>query len=316
MARQADAERDAWTLLHNDYRHLHTSHYLTAGVSAAKRRPGIALLLWAIHALVALVVALPVAGVFAELEARGFGTAMARSVDITIMADLTPEVRSALRRLALNLAWAIPLLALVRAVTSAGVINATRDGGLRTFWSGVGRYGPKSIAVGIPYLALGIALQAALIAIVVSVASMFGEQGAVLTFLVVLPVGMAIIGATTDCMLDYSRMALIIRDEPMLRSIGTGMGWPFRHPRAIPIYAFWMVVGAVLVLLPLFLDNAVTGGTVATVLVLTIAQQALLIVRSGVTVAWYGSEVAFFEEVADAEAPLIAGAEELMSDDS
>lgn len=294
---------------------METSSYLRIGFVSARRKPGIALLLWAIHAFVALVVALPIAGAFAELEARGFGAAMARSVDITIMADLTPEVRGALRLLALNLAWAIPLLALMRAVTSAGVINATRDGGLRTFWSGVGRYGVKSIAVGIPYLALGIALQAALIAILASIGSMFGEQGAVLTFLVALPLGMAVIGATTDCMLDYSRVALIIRDEPVLRSIGTGMGWPFRHPRAIPIYVFWMIVGVALVVAPLLLDNAVTGGTVASVLLLMVAQQLILIVRSGVTLAWYASETAFFEDAVAAEAPLIADAEQLMSDD-
>jgi hypothetical protein len=54
------------------------------------------------------------------------------------------------------------------------------------------------------------------------------------------------------------------------------------------------------------LENLLPAATAAGIVLLLVLQQFMMIVRAGVTVAWYGSEVSYFEAKAAAELPLIA----------
>ena len=278
-----------------------TSRYIAIGVRAAAKKPTIVLLVWAIQFLVGLIVAIPLASAMSSLAGTGFSLDMAREIDLGIVFDMLETIRPAFRNTFLNLLWAIPLLAVVRAILSVGIINAVRDGGIRSFWSGVGTYGPKSIFLSVPYFLLTAFLQVAFLFVVIAGVAGAGEKVGVLLVLIAMPVGMAIIGGLTDCMKDYAQISLVVRNTSVVTAVGRGVQWPFRHPTALGLYVAWMVAGVFVALLPMLFENWITAATVFSIVFLAVAQQIAFIARAAVTVAWYGSEVAFFDEHAAME---------------
>jgi hypothetical protein len=54
--------------------------------------------------------------------------------------------------------------------------------------------------------------------------------------------------------------------------------------------------------------HASFAATIGAVWLLFLAQQIVFFLRAGVTVAWFGSEVSYFERVQYRESPLIADA--------
>ena len=283
-----------------------TSRYIANGVRAARKKPTIVLLVWAVQFLVGLVVAIPMASAMSSLAGTGFSLDMAREIDLGIIFDMLETIRPAFRTTFLNLLWAIPLLAVVRAIVSVGIINAVRDGGIRSFWSGVGRYGPKSIFLSVPYFLLTAFLQVAFLFVIIAWVGGAGEKLGVLLVLVAMPIGMTIIGGLTDCMRDYAQISLVVRNTSVVTAVGRGVQWPFRHPAALWLYVAWMIAGIFVAFLPLLLENWITAATVFAIVALAVTQQIALIGRAAITVAWYGSEVAFFDEHAEDEPPLIA----------
>jgi hypothetical protein len=117
---------------------------------------------------------------------------------------------------------------------------------------------------------------------------------------------MTLVGAITDCMQDYSQIELVTRGRGVMKSLGAGLLWPFRHPTALALYALWMMVAIAITVSPLVLENLLPAATAAGIVLLLVLQQFMMIVRAGVTVAWYGSEVSYFEANAAAELPPIA----------
>jgi hypothetical protein len=263
-------------------------------------------MLWGVQAFIAFVVVLPLAGAFAELQASGFDQMMARQADVTLLAELNPETREALRGILLNLLWAIPLVGIIRAVAAVGIINAVRDGGLRSFWSGVGQFGGRSIVIAVAYLVLAIAVHSAVQVPLILALGQSGEKASMLMGLIAWPIVVVVVSAITDCMQDYSQIELVARGKGVVKSIGDGLAWPFRHPSVLALYALWMVIAIAITVSPLVLENMLPAATAAGVLLLLVLQQFMMIVRAGVTVAWYGSEVSYFEANAAAELPLIA----------
>jgi hypothetical protein len=134
-----------------------------------------------------------------------------------------------------------------------------------------------------------------------------GERMGVLLFLLVAPVGMAVIGGIADCMRDYSQISLASRNISVVTAIGRGVQWPFKHPASLVLYVAWMLIGIFFAVLPLLFENWIPAATISAIIFLTVSQQVALIARSAITVAWFGSEVAFFEAYAEDE-PLIAEA--------
>ena len=63
--------------------------------------------------------------------------------------------------------------------------------------------------------------------------------------------------------------------------------------------------------MPFWLDFTMAKTTIAGMLGAFLLQQFFILAKTGVTVAWHGSEVSFFEEIAEPEAePEEDGAEE------
>lgn len=280
--------------------------HLATGVMAVRRKPGLVVLVWALQALVAFIVVWPLAGAFAELQTSGFDRMLAETADITILAELRDELLDALSTSALHLLWAIPLAAVIRTVTAVGIINAVRDGGLRSFWDGVGRFGGRAIAIAVVYLALAVVVHLAVLALFALTSGLGGEKVGMLVALLALPTAGLVLSALMDCMQDYSQIGLVTRGKQITTAIGHGFTYPFRHPRALLLYGFWMLIAIAATLAPIVADNLMTAATRGGIIALLIVQQLILLVRAGVTIAWYGSEVDYFEANATEEEPLIA----------
>jgi len=284
-----------------------STNYFREGLVALRRKPGVALIVWAVQAIVAFVVVLPLADAFSEIDMRGFGEQMARHADIALLMESAPG--AAIRRAAINLLWAIPLVGVINSAMAVGIVNAVRDGGLRSFWDGIGRFGGKAIPLAFVYVALAFGVHAVIQIPVLLVVANLGDKASILVGLTVWPLVTVVASAILDCMHDYSRIELVVRGKSIVRSLGGGLAWPFRHPSSLALYTVWMVIAIVVTLSPLVLENVLPAATGAGLVLLVLLQQLMFVVRAGVTVAWYGSEVTYFEERAEAELPLIAADE-------
>ncbi len=286
------------------------SEYVRLGLVAARRKPLLVLGLWLFQFAIAFLTTIPLSSAVKSLAETGFSADMARRIDIQLLADIGAQLQSGFGLAFLLLLVAVPVTAVLRALATAGVINAVRDGGVRGFWDGVRDYGLRSVGVALPFLLITLFVQACVFLVISIGIGAAGEQGTVLLSLLVLPVAMGAVGAAADLMCDYSQIAVVSRNESITKAFGRGIGWPFKHPRAVLLYAAWLVPAIVLVLMPLLFENWIAAASIAGILSLTLAQQASFILRAAVTVAWYASEVEFFESQTWDESPLIAGADD------
>ncbi len=291
--------------------------YVNVGVKMARRRKGLALLLYAVNAIVSLAVALPMFVVIrTALGQSGYGRDLAGEFNLPVWSDIWNRIFridaeggtvGEVRMMIWFLLFSIPLALLWKAVSSVGVINATRDNGLRGFWEGVGRYGGKSILLGIPYFLLSVISIVGVTFLLATIGSISGTERAVFWWMVVgIPVGILVSSAVLDLMQDYGRIAIVTRDESVVKSFGSGFAWPFRQSQSVRLYASWFAIGAALLLAPVLLDSWMTAGTWLGVIVLVVLQQAVLYLRAAATVGWYTSETEYFEHVRFYDEPLIA----------
>ena len=61
------------------------------------------------------------------------------------------------------------------------------------------------------------------------------------------------------------------------------------------LYDFWFVLAMLLWLLPFWLDYTMPKTTIGGILAALVLQQIAILARTGVSVAWLGSEVSYFE---------------------
>lgn len=285
---------------------MQSGNYIARGARAARAKPGIVVLGWLVQLVIAAIVAIPLMSAMRVLEGTGLGVEMARRFDIAILADMWPELSDALRLTFLNLLWALPLIGILRALMAAGIINAVRDDGLRSFWRGIGDYGLGTLGLAGMWFVLTGIIQAGFLTVVSIAASGAGERVMFMLFVVATPLGFAMIGSLADCMRDYSIIALVSRYQSVAAAFGTGMRWPFENRRALKIYVSWLVAAFFITPLPLLFENVLVGATTTGLILLVLLQQSAMVIRSGVTVAWLGSEVAYFEDRMAAREPLIA----------
>lgn len=282
--------------------------HFRSGVRFAVRNPATVAALWAIHFIVGLIVALPMANAVRLLGDTGFGPDMAARADVGVLADMTESIGSGFGLVLLNLLWALPLLAVVRALAAVGIINRARNGGIRSFMDGVSRFGPRSLVLAIPFFIVTAIAQGAVFLALAMAGSAIGERGNVLLFVVALPVGLLVVGAIADCMRDYGQITLVTRGAGIWDAFARGLAWPLQHPRSLVLYGAWMVAAIAATVLPLVFELNLAAATTSGILTLALLQQMLLFVRAGVTVGWYGSETGYYEEKMADELPLIADA--------
>ena len=278
---------------------------IRAGFTSIARRPGLAVLLYAVGGLLAFVLSTLVYNALADVVGpTGFGPDLARDFDVVLWADVLEEAGTTLGTVALHLLWIGPLYLLWQVAASVGLIHALAGSRTGSFWRGAGRYAGRALLLALLYglLAMGVFLPlAGLLALLDGVWD--GEVAAFWIYGVVAPTLLIAALSVLDLMQDYSRIALVIEEQPVGRAWKVGVVWPFRHGAASQLYVAWFALAAVLLVLPMALDMSFTAATTSTIWLLFALQQLALLARAAATVGWLGSEVAFFEDVRRRQMP-------------
>ena len=280
----------------------------SAGGTALRRRPGLAVLLYGANLLLAFVLALPLYSTLRRVAGpTGYGPDLAAGFDVTLWAEILDQLGETLGLIGAHLLWMIPLYVLWQAAAMVGLIHALRGLRVRSFWTGVGRFTGRAFLLALAFLLLLVVAGIGVLAVGL-VLSLFwvGEAGAFWINLVIMPALFIGALAVLDLWHDYARIALVLEYKRVPAALAMGMSWPARHPTASLLYLAWFVPAVLLWLLPAALDSTFTAATPFSFWMLFLAQQLVLLLRAGVTVAWIGSETFFFETMRLREAPLIA----------
>jgi len=275
----------------------------SAGITALKTRPGLVGLIYGMNLVIAFILAVPIYIVLSNTVAdTGFSGDLAARFDVVLWADIMEKAGPILASVRAQFLWMVPLYLLWQVAAGVGLIHALRDGGVRSFWQGVGRYTGPGLLLALMYLLplLGWFVFTAIVGVLLNFLWP-GEVGAFWSFFVIIPT-LVITGiAVFDLIQDYGRTALVVGGKTVTSAWTTGFAWPFRYGVSSWLYLMWFVIAALLLLAPTFIERNI--GAAWGVFLL---QQLFLFARAAVTIGWYGSEVALYEHVQWKEAPLIA----------
>lgn len=274
--------------------------YFSAGLKALRARPLLALLLFALQLFIANLLAIPIASVLqTATSGTGFDHDLATGLDLVLLIDILRDHPTLLSTPIALLTWMIPLLVIWKAALSIGLVHALRGDASGSFWEGVGRHGIGSVLLSLVYLA-PVLVWTVVVAVVSFVLTLVfpGEVGSFWSWFVLMPTLFITGISILDLMHDYSRMALVVGSKPVLESFFAGLRFPFRHGIASRLYLLWFVPAALLWAIPTALEWTLGMGALV-----FLAQQVVLLARSAVTVAWFGSEVALYESTVPAPEP-------------
>jgi hypothetical protein len=276
-----------------------TLRLLNEGWSASVKRPGLAGLLYAGNLLLGIILSIPILVAFSNaVSESGYSPDLAAEFDIALWTDILRESGSLVTTMLLQLLWVLPVLYLWKVGSTVGVVHAMRGEQTGSFWEGLGRYAGKALLLGIPFLVLavlsvlGIALLTALLS-----AAPVGEVAQFWIRFVAAPILIILAVAVIDMMHDFARLELVLNGQSVWNAMFAGMSWFWQSGSAQALYMAWLVIGSVALILPFWADMAMGGLFLA-----FLFQQALLYVRSMVTVGWLTSEVLLFQELGGVEA--------------
>lgn len=284
------------------------SKSIRSGLSVVGRKPGLVALIYAVNLFTSLVLAVPLyVGLRGVLDRSGYGFDLAANPDIIVWADIIQKLDPSFDGIFVQLMWILPVVFLAKVVSSVGLINAIRDGGIRSFWPGVGQYGGRASALGIAYLLITIAgFIGIAIMFAVGYSIFSGEIGTYRMTVYVVPLVTLLFLGLIDLFHDYARIKLVKDEVPVMKCFFHGFVWPWQHRGSVPIYLFWYVAAFATLLMPTFLDASMAAASLGGVVVLFILQQVALVLRSAITVAWFGSEVSYYEKIDWSLSPMIA----------
>jgi hypothetical protein len=276
---------------------------ISAGWTAIRRRPGIAFLLFFVHAVLAYAVAAPIgAALNSSFGDSGFVPEMTRATDLVLLLDFFELNPSLIPTVMALMLWMVPLLFLWSTASGVGVVHGLRDGAVRPFWAGVTEFFLRGLGLSALYLfcVAGWTLLVGLAAFVLTLAWP-GEVGAFWDLFVLAP-GVWVVGiAVIDLMQDYARIGLVARGLPVFESFLFGFSAPFRVRGAKRLYLFWLVPAILLTLAPSMAGAWLGAGTLVFLI-----QQLFLFGRAATTVGWIGSEVALWERLDIEATPALA----------
>ncbi|NNE45190.1 MAG: hypothetical protein HKN37_00865 [Rhodothermales bacterium] len=282
---------------------------IASGGRLVAAKPGLTLLIYLVNLIAALVLSLPIYGALVGATASsGYAADLVQRFDLVLWADIMQKSGDVLIASWGQLFWMIPLFLLWKVVVSVGLINGLRDGGARSFWDGVGRFTGKATLLALLYL-LTLLGWLVVVGIMVVVARLvFSNIESVFTLYWIVTPAVLFVGlAILDMMHDFGRISLVISGRSAPSAWLDGIRYPFRRPSSVLVYLMWLLVAIVLSVAAVRM-HASFAATIGVVWLLFLVQQIVFFLRAGVTVAWFGSEVSYFERVQYREAPLIADA--------
>lgn len=285
------------------------SKSISYGISFIRKKPGLVLLLFVVNLVFAFVLTLPIKGALEQVTGnRGVGE-LAGEFDIVVWADIFNLFNPALGGFMSQLIWLIPVIFLWNVASSVGIINAVRDGGIRSFWPGVGHFTGRGVLLALLFAIAGIcALVGIALAAVLLYGLFGGEAGTFWISTTVLPLMLLIVFSLIDLAHDYARIKLVRDETPILTCFAVGVKWPLVNRTAFPLYVIWSLLALIVIIVPTVIDANTTAATSFGVWTLFFFQQIFFLLRAAVTIAWFGSEVHLFEQIEWNRLPLIADA--------
>ena len=288
------------------------------GLAALRRCPRLAVALWLLNLALALAAGVPgflalrsAISLLPEADALANGFSMGVLVDLV---EMRPGLLGGLALSALGVAF-LGLLAGAAATGGALEVLMSEDDDRpfgHRFGRGAGRFFLRFLRAGL-LAGLAGALGAALLGgpLLGLGARLRRESGSeALSHLVSLS-GFALAGLAfllALLALDAARVRIVREDArrvlPMLRSgFAVVLGHPLKWLGTWGVNAF---LGLLALALYLLFRNAVPAGTVPLVLLMVAAQQAFVLVRSGLRVVLLGSEIVLVERLRPRPAPVVA----------
>ena len=269
------------------------------GLSRLRRRPELAGLLYAVNLLVGLALSVPAYRALRRATGNaGFGGEMARHFDLVLWVDVLDKVGLFLAGLGWHLLWMVPLYALWKVAAGVGLVHALRGTAEDSFWQGMRRFTGRGLLLALFFVLMLAGWLLVVILVVFALSSVWdGEVGLFWTNAVILPALFTAGVLLLDLMHDYSCIALVVDRQKVLHALYVGLRWPFSYVRAGGVYLLWAAPAALLMVLPFVLDMTLTAGTAASIWMLFLAQQFVLLLRAAATAGWLGSEIAFYERI-------------------
>lgn len=275
---------------------------LHSGLTSIRQRPGLALLLFGVNALLAYLIASPLGTALnITLGPTGFG-ADPGGLDVVLLADFFERNPSVIPTLVSLILLLLPLMLLWSTAVGVGLIHAFELGGGRSFWDGVYTWFWKGLGLTALFLVpVGAWTFLSIVLGIVVNLVWTGEVASFWTWAVLVPTAWITGIAAIDMMHDYARISLVAGRKGIWGSALAGIGFPLRHGSSHLLYLAWFVLAMTFTLLPTAAEW-VLGASLAVFLF----QQLLLTARAAVTVGWMASQVSLWEAFQKREAVLIA----------
>ena len=269
------------------------------GLFRLRRRPELAGLLYAVNLLVGFALAVPAYRALKRTTGTtGFGGEMAGHFDLVLWVDMLDKVGPFLLGLGWHLLWMVPLYTVWKVAAGMGLVHALRGTAEGSFWQGMRRFTGKGLLLALFFSLMLAGWLLIVILVVFALSSVWsGEVALFWMNVVILPALLTAGVLLLDLMHDYSRIALVVDRQKVLDALLAGLRWPFLHVQAGGVYLLWAAPAALLIVLPVALDAALTAGTAASIWALFVVQQCVLFLRAAATAGWLGSEIAFYERI-------------------
>ncbi|GAB5519439.1 MAG: hypothetical protein RhofKO_16900 [Rhodothermales bacterium] len=282
--------------------------FLKAGFDAAMRYKGVALLLFGVHLVLAYVLTQPLYHALDEVvSGTGFSMDLSQGFDLVLWVEIWETFGPAVYGFLGQLWWVVLLIGVWKAVSSVGVLHALYREHGAFFWSGLGQHGGRALSVALLFLLAACVWIGLVLFVGTVIAVAVGtEVGIFWTAFVVMPTLLISGLAVLDLMHDYARAGLVVERWTVGQAFRRGIGWPFRHGMASLLYVAWFVVALLVLALPFLLESWLPAYGKGTAWLRFGLQQGVFLLRAFVTVAWFGTTLAFFEHIQRKNAVLIA----------
>lgn len=269
------------------------------GVAQAGQRRGLVLALYLIDLGIALLLAVPIYTALQEVVGpSGYSADLARAFDEALWWEIFEEVGATFGAVLGRLFWVALVYVFWKALVRVGIVYALHQTGPFAFVRGLLRFGGPALGLMVLFvipLVAGV-IGVTVVAIVVQTA-LGGEIGIFWAWFVVLPALLITLVVILDLMQDYASISLVVEETNVWEAWKRGIAMPFRHGQTSYLYVAWFGLSLMVFLIPLLLDVFFPAHTASGIWARFVAQQAALLVRTGILVAWLGSQLVLFHHL-------------------